>query len=136
MLKWFCLGLLGFFSHKDTVDLAVHVSGFSSNSGQAYVAIFNKSEDFPNYGNQYRGKIVHIKDKQCKISFSQLTPGSYAVAVYHDQNLNNQLDKNILGIPTESYGFSNNARGTFSAPSFSEAKVQCFKNKTTHIVVK
>ena len=56
-------------------------------------------------------------------SFAELAEGKYAVAVFHDENKNGILDKNYLGIPTEAYGFSNNARRTFSAPSFKEAEV-------------
>jgi uncharacterized protein (DUF2141 family) len=53
-----------------------------------------------------------------------LKPGTYAIAVFHDRNKNGKLDKNIFGAPTESYGFSNNARSTFSAPSFSAASFE------------
>jgi uncharacterized protein (DUF2141 family) len=39
-------------------------------------------------------------------------------------------------MPTESYGFSNNARATFSAPSYQDAKVSCTKDKSINITVK
>lgn len=136
MFKWCCaLFFLGLF-HKETVSLEVTVSGFPSNKGQAYVALFNSSETFPSYGKQLKGKIVDIEQLKCKVSFTNLTPGSYAIAVYHDVNKNDKLDKNVLGMPTESYGFSNNARATFSAPSYQEAKVSCLKDKSINIVVK
>ena len=39
-----------------------------------------------------------------------------------DANENKKLDKNFIGIPKEQYGFSNNAMGAFSAPTFEQAK--------------
>ena len=59
-----------------------------------------------------------------------LTPGIYAVAVFHDENLNDIFDQGIFGIPLENYGFSNDARGFFSAPDFEDAKFQVRGQRT------
>ena len=50
-----------------------------------------------------------------------LEPGDYAVAIYHDENGNGQLDKRLFGIPKEPYGFSNNYRPRLSAPNSATA---------------
>jgi uncharacterized protein (DUF2141 family) len=50
-----------------------------------------------------------------------LPPGEYAVQAYHDGNQNHQVDRNILGLPTEEVGFSKNPPIRFSAPSFKSA---------------
>ena len=42
------------------------------------------------------------------VTFEDLPPGRYAVQVLHDANDNGKLDTNIVGMPTEGYGFSNN----------------------------
>jgi uncharacterized protein (DUF2141 family) len=57
MFKWCCALLLVGLFNKETVSLEVNVSGFPSNKGQAYVALFNSSETFPSYGKQLKGKI-------------------------------------------------------------------------------
>ena len=44
--------------------------------------------------------------------------GKYAVRFYHDENLNQKMETNIAGKPTEGYGFSNNVTGRFSMPPF------------------
>ncbi len=49
--------------------------------------------------------------------------GRYSIKAFHDENNNSKLDTNFLGMPTERYGFSNNARGRFGPPSFAEAAV-------------
>lgn len=48
-------------------------------------------------------------------------PGQYAVAIYHDRNKNQKFDKNLLGIPSEPFGMSNNPRFGMKAPEFEEA---------------
>jgi uncharacterized protein (DUF2141 family) len=57
------------------------------------------------------------------VVFTNLKPGTYAVIVFHDANDNGKLDENWLGVPTEGYGFSNDAEGFLGAPSFKNAAV-------------
>jgi uncharacterized protein (DUF2141 family) len=45
------------------------------------------------------------------VVFTNLTPGTYAVIVFHDENDNGKLDKTALGMPIEAFAISNNARG-------------------------
>ena len=59
-----------------------------------------------------------IKDNKCTISISNLNPGKYAVRYYHDENFNGKMETNLLGKPTEGYGFSNNIIGKFGPPPF------------------
>jgi uncharacterized protein (DUF2141 family) len=47
-----------------------------------------------------------------------------AIAAYHDANANEVLDRNAIGIPSERYGFSNNARGVTGPPTFEEATIE------------
>jgi hypothetical protein len=47
----------------------------------------------------------------------------YAVIVFHDENDNGLLDENAMGVPVEGYGFSNDAQGFLSAPSFNAAAI-------------
>lgn len=117
-------------------SLSITINGFSSNEGKASVAIYRVSDDFPGAKSQYKGKIVAIENKKAIVSFENLPKASYAVAVFHDKNKNGVLDKNMFGVPTEKYGFSNNARETFSAPSFESAAVNIDKNKSIAIFVK
>jgi uncharacterized protein (DUF2141 family) len=117
------------------LTLTVNVSGFTSNTGQAYVGLFNKEQGFPEFGKQYIGKVVLIKNQKCSVQFTGLPSGKYAVATYHDVNKNGTLDLNFFGAPSESYGFSNNARAMFSAPTFGEASVSCSANKSISITV-
>jgi len=61
-----------------------------------------------------------IGDRQATETF-QVPPGRYAIVVIHDENENQKLDRNFFGIPKEGFGFSNNPRVIFSAPSWQTA---------------
>lgn len=68
------------------------------------------------------------------LSFKDLPPGDYAVAVFLDANRNGKLDRNGFGIPTEDHAFSNNARGTMGPPSFEQTRLTVPEaGLTTHI---
>jgi uncharacterized protein (DUF2141 family) len=74
-----------------------------------------------------RSLVVHFKD---------LPPGEYAAVAFQDVNGNGKLDKNLLGMPKEPYGFSNGARGSAGPPKFSAAAVTLHPDGTTTIVLK
>jgi uncharacterized protein (DUF2141 family) len=66
-----------------------------------------------------------------------LPAGDYAVIVFHDVNGNGKLDKNAFGIPTEPYGFSNDAQGILGPPSFEDARVRldgCGHTVAIHLI--
>ena len=58
-------------------------------------------------------------------------PGPYEVVVFHDANANGNLDQGAFGVPTEGYGFSNNVRPFFRAPSLASARFQATQGDTT-----
>jgi len=59
-----------------------------------------------------------ITNNKCSFTFNELAPGQYAIRYYHDENLNGKMDTNLVGKPTEGYGFSNNVIGKFGPPAF------------------
>jgi uncharacterized protein (DUF2141 family) len=65
--------------------------------------------------------IIKIRKLQARCDFEDIPPGTYAMAVIHDENMNGKIDTNWMGIPTEGYGFSNDAKALLGTPSFSAA---------------
>lgn len=102
------------------VNLTVDVQDIQSKKGTLFVALFKPGKDFPQ-GKPFEGKKSAIDGKRTQVTFS-VEPGDYAVAVYHDENNNGQMDKRMFGIPKEPYGFSQNFRPTVSAPKFSDCQ--------------
>ena len=61
-----------------------------------------------------------------------LAPGKYAISIIHDENNNDKLDTNFIGIPKEGFGFSNNPRIMFGPPSFEKAS---FEINQAHVIL-
>jgi|WetSurMetagenome_2_1015567.scaffolds.fasta_scaffold89567_3 uncharacterized protein (DUF2141 family) len=101
-------------------DLQVTIQNIQQNQGFIRVAIFNKPTEFPNGDWQHAVKIP-AQHGSVVANFKNFPEGEYAMACYHDLNENNKLDFNLVGVPTEPVGFSNNVKATFSAPSFASA---------------
>lgn len=140
MKQFFTLFFFGLISSSVSIDanvsFTIHANGFDSNEGKAHIALYRSSDKFPSPKSQYKGQIVVINNKIATATFYDLPKANYAVAVFHDKNKNGAMDKNMFGVPTEKYGFSNNARETFSAPSFESASVKVDRQKTIWIYVK
>lgn len=55
------------------------------------------------------------------VRIENVKPGRYAVQAYHDENMNQKVDRGLFGIPLEGVGFSNDARLRRRGPSFEDA---------------
>jgi len=105
--------------------LTLHVVGFKNDTGRAMISLVNRREHFLSREyTPFRSAAVAIQEKQVRWDFDNLPPGEYAISVFHDENNNGDLDNNVLRIPTEDYGFSNDARGTFGPPDYEAASFQ------------
>ena len=57
------------------------------------------------------------------VTVRDIPPGTYAVQAFHDENDNAEFDRNLLGVPLEGIGFSNDAPMDFGPPHFEEAAI-------------
>jgi uncharacterized protein (DUF2141 family) len=102
--------------------LVVHVSVLRSQAGALVCRLFASGEGFPGKPTYKAVQRVSIQGKQASCEFLGVSPGTYAVAVFHDENGNGKLDTNFLGIPSEGVGVSNNKRPLVGPPSWSDAR--------------
>ena len=65
--------------------------------------------------------VIKVRYTEARCDFEAIPLGTYALAVIHDENSNGKLGTNWLGIPTEGYGFSNDAKAMLGKPSFADA---------------
>lgn len=101
----------------------VQILNIRNSIGTVACALFESPTGFPvEYLHSATNvMVIKIRKSQARCDFEDIPPGKYAMAVIHDENMNGKLDTNWLGIPTEGYGFSNDAKGLLGAPSFSAA---------------
>jgi uncharacterized protein (DUF2141 family) len=104
-------------------DLEITIQGLRNSSGEVSLAIFDKPQEFPR-GAKIQDRDVAAKAGDLTIVFKNLKPGRYALAIHHDENTNQEMDTNFIGLPLEGYGFSNNARVFFGPPTFEAASFE------------
>jgi uncharacterized protein (DUF2141 family) len=105
--------------------LTVRIVGFDAVEGDVHAALYDNAEAFPDSDKMLDEREVVLTGPAAEITFDGLEASrSYAVAVYHDANGNDEFDQGFLGIPRERYGFSRNPRVFLRAPRFEEAAVE------------
>jgi uncharacterized protein (DUF2141 family) len=110
------------FIHSTLNTVNVEVLNLKSSKGYVLVSLYNNAKDFPKDAKQAIGKgKATIENGRAIVTFNNLPAGKYAAAILHDENNNLKMDFNIVGMPKEGYGFSNDAKGLFGPPSFEKA---------------
>jgi uncharacterized protein (DUF2141 family) len=103
-------------------NLIIVIIGFENSEGTARIGLSNSEENWNMKDTAYAGMISEIQNDSVRVTFENIPFGEYGVKVHHDENSDDDMDTNFLGIPTENYGFSNNASGTFGPPDWEDAK--------------
>jgi uncharacterized protein (DUF2141 family) len=117
-------------------DLKVDIEGVRSSTGTLMIGVYDSPENF-NTAVDKAAETGTLNDPTRPVGvalraiagtqstvFTNLNPGRYAIIVFHDENDNGKLDKNFWGVPTEGYGFSNNALAALGPPDFKEVAVR------------
>jgi len=96
----------------------------------------NKKTNFLSFkSKKFKGAVIKIENKKVKWEVKNIPFGEYAIEAFHDEDGDDKVDTNFIGIPTESYGFSNNIKGLFGPPSFEKAKF-LFNKQNMQIEIK
>jgi uncharacterized protein (DUF2141 family) len=125
----------GAIANNETLPtLEVRVLGIHELSGELRLSLYNSSENW--LEKSVKSVKVPVKSNVVTWNITGLPPGQYAIAGFHDVNLNGECDRNFIGIPTEGFGFSNNIRPVFSAPEWEKTKFDfTFSHKALEITL-
>jgi uncharacterized protein (DUF2141 family) len=138
MLKFSILGLLLFSFMAQAEVVSVKISNLASVGGQLGIAVFDDPDAFPD-GNKKtvfrRFFPVPANSKEMSVAID-LKAGTYAIAVFLDENRNQKLDTNMIGVPTEKFGFSQNPKILMGAPNFSESEFEIVPQSKNQLAIK
>lgn len=101
-------------------EIRLTVTGVRDDQGKVMIALYDNPEAFTRDVRR-DGLMLAPQAGEVKGVFTNVPSGTYAIAVYHDENNNGKLDYNLFGIPGESFGFSKDAIGTMGPPGFDAA---------------
>ena len=100
-------------------EIIVNISNIKTIKGKLMIGLYNSEATFMK--KPFIGKIEEVKAANCTVVFKNVPKGDYAISLFHDENDNNKMDTNFLGIPNEAYGCSNNAKGFMGPPKWEDA---------------
>ncbi|PWH87094.1 hypothetical protein DIT68_02195 [Brumimicrobium oceani] len=120
------------FGQEKSATLIIEVVGMRNNTGKIIGSVFNSKSGFPGTPNLAKYLVEQeITNNSSRIKIENVPFGNYGVSLVHDENSNQRLDTNFIGIPKEGIGMSNNAEGSFGPPSFEEASFEFSKKAQT-----
>jgi uncharacterized protein (DUF2141 family) len=126
----FLLSLESVLSQNKNCSLSIKINNIKSNKGEIALRLTSSIEDVT------IGRIASIHDNACIIKIDSLSSGIYRLSYFHDENSNDKLDTNWMGIPIEGYGFSNNAKSNFGSPSIEEREFEIKENLEIKLIPK
>lgn len=115
--------------------LVIKLEGIKSSSGNLNIGVYSKALGFLKSDKAFAGVFVKAELGTTIATIDNLPNGTYALAVFHDQNANKKLDTNFLGIPNEPLGFSKGKLKTFGPPSFKECAFEMDKSMELTVLI-
>lgn len=70
------------------------------------------------------------------LTFRDVKPGRYAIALLHDENRNGRADRAAMMIPKEGFGFSRDAKVRFGPPRFGEAAFEVAPGASEKLLIR
>lgn len=110
----------------DTVTLQITVTGVRNAKGFVHVDICRQAEFLKSCPVQTKAVAVA---GTTVVTIANLSPGTYAAQVFHDENNNTKVDRALFGIPKEGVGFSNDAPIKLSPPKWGDAHFELTDDK-------
>jgi outer membrane protein len=107
---WRTVLLLAIFSGWSVIGTAAELKVKLENpptAGAVSFQLYDSANTFGDLRDPYRIERFPL-DGRDVYHLENIPPGEYVLLVHHDENNNDQIDKNFIGIPKEPLGFSNN----------------------------
>ena len=103
--------------------VTVTVTSLRNSQGLVQACMMTSEKSFPKCENVDKGLTASVAAKtgSLKVTFRNVTPGRYAIALLHDENANGKADRVLGMMPKEGFGFSRDAPVRMGPPKFSEA---------------
>jgi uncharacterized protein (DUF2141 family) len=113
--------------------IVAKLSNVRNGKGVIRVCLFNSAADFK-ASRALQCRVIPATTSEAV--FDGVAPGNYAVFVIHDENNNNKMDTNFLGIPKEGYGASRNNLPFAAAPTFAANRFSVAEGTTVTLPIR
>lgn len=104
------------------VKITLDISNIRSAKGNVLVCLSANPKYFPDCRKDKKARKFKVAaDKAGTFQINDVTPGTYAIALVHDENANDKMDL-ALFLPKEGFGFSRNPKIGMGPPKFKSAQ--------------
>src|SRR5262245_19661004 len=110
--------------------LSVSVDGVRNESGAVRCGLYSSPDGFREPGREMRGAVAHIKDGRATCVFHGIPAGTYAVAVFHAEHNEAQIETGLFGKPKQGYA-SRTIRPRYSGLRTSPARRSSTRAETS-----
>lgn len=125
--------LISLSGQAQTQTLTIQVTNVKDDEGHVRIAIYNSEKDYMK--KHFMVKSAKAAKGTVEVVIDNLPAGTYGISVMHDANSNEKMDSNLIGMPKEGFGFSNNAKGSFGPPSYEKTKLDFNTSKQISIAM-
>jgi uncharacterized protein (DUF2141 family) len=107
------------------VDVTVTVTNLRSHDGVVRACMTRDAERFPRCQDSTQGyRVVLPAGEAATLRFRNVAPGTYAIALLHDENDDGRANRALGMMPREGFGFSRDAPVRMGPPEFDEAAIE------------
>lgn len=119
-------------------DIEVIVNNLQSGrEGSLCLILFSSKKGYPDDPAEGEtSRVFSIDGQKKEFLLEDIAPGNYVMTLFHDENDNLILDKNIFGIPKEGYGISQNPKSTIFGPPEFQSAIFVHQNDRTRLEIK
>lgn len=101
--------------------IAVDVTGGIEGTGQVLATLFRGEENWMKSPTAERTATIGASGS-AHVDFGDHPPGDYGISIVYDEDMDGELDLNLIGIPSEAFGFSNNASALIGVPGWEKVR--------------
>ena len=110
------------FTPSDNASIKVTVDAIESTEGTVVFMLFDQEEGFPReVAKAWKIGKVRPQGKKAEYTFSEVPYGTYAIAIFHDEDDDGEISTNFMGLPQERVGATN--MRSLGKPGFRKCQV-------------
>ena len=102
--------------------ITIHAAGLRNDKGDVMCTLCSSPDGYPGDCKAKTVVKASITNQSADCIFPNRKPGYYGAAIFHDEDGDGKFKRNLLGIPKEGFGFSNNYHPKTRAPTWDEGK--------------
>jgi uncharacterized protein (DUF2141 family) len=111
-------------AQENSATLTINFSGIEDKQGALMGAIYNSEAAYDGKGAPVRQIMAAADKAELSALIEGLSPGTYAIKLFHDVDGDMKMSTNPYGMPIEPFAFSNNAVGNMGPAKWADAKFE------------